>query len=292
MEQPEIALPVTEIEIAYGGEAYKDNEIDAKTLGEALTSLNDLIEHAEKILNGEDSETKVNIRATKEGSFTLLVAVMGSVKTLNALGLAVGAGVAGGSVLGILEWLKGRKIGTVTIDQQADTATIEVDDEVIECSNDVQKLITSPLIRKEIDKIIYKPLQTDKPSTFAIKEANQPIVKLDKEDVSSFKSVKTTFVEKTHIEKREVNVNFSNVNFLSTNGWKMILPGGDEVSTSMKDEAFLERVNLNQAAFCKDDLFVVELTETVKETNGQLSKPRYSVVKVLRHRAAAERKLV
>ncbi|WP_192797748.1 hypothetical protein [Citrobacter freundii] len=32
-------LPVTEIEIAYGGEAYADNQIDAKTLGEALTSL-------------------------------------------------------------------------------------------------------------------------------------------------------------------------------------------------------------------------------------------------------------
>ncbi|WP_166738556.1 hypothetical protein [Escherichia coli] len=29
-------MPITEIEIAYGGEAYADNQIDAKTLGEAL----------------------------------------------------------------------------------------------------------------------------------------------------------------------------------------------------------------------------------------------------------------
>jgi hypothetical protein len=60
-------LPVTEIEIAYGGEAYADNQIDAKTLGEALTSLSTLIEHAEKIINGETAEPKVNIKATKEG---------------------------------------------------------------------------------------------------------------------------------------------------------------------------------------------------------------------------------
>ncbi|HAN2619404.1 TPA: hypothetical protein IE516_003934 [Escherichia coli] len=43
-------MPITEIEIAYGGEAYADNQIDAKTLGEALTSLSALIEHAEKII--------------------------------------------------------------------------------------------------------------------------------------------------------------------------------------------------------------------------------------------------
>ncbi|POE17095.1 hypothetical protein BV923_22945 [Pectobacterium odoriferum] len=292
MENSAADLPVTEIEIAYGGEAYEHNEIDAKTLGEALTSLNDLIEHAEKILNGEGAETKVNIRATKEGSFTLLIAVIGSIKTINALGLAIGAGAVSGGVLGVLEWLKGRKISSITIDQHTDKAIIEVDGEQIECSNDVQKLITSPLIRREIDKIVYKPLQTKKPSTFAIKENNRKVVKLEQNEAGSFKATKATFIEKTHVQKREANVTFSNINFLSTTGWKMILPGGDEVSTTMKDEAFLERVNLNQAAFCKDDMFSVELTETVKETNGQMSKPRYSVIKVLRHRAASDRKLV
>ncbi|WP_284709456.1 hypothetical protein [Escherichia coli] len=37
---------VTELEIAYGGEAYANNEIDAKTLGDALSSLSNLIDNA------------------------------------------------------------------------------------------------------------------------------------------------------------------------------------------------------------------------------------------------------
>lgn len=292
MTQQNDNLPVTEIEIAYGGEAYADNQIDAKTLGEALTSLSALIEHAEKIINGETSEPKVNIKATKEGSFTLLVAVMGSLNTLSALGLAAGVGAASGGVLGIIEWLKGRKIGSIVVDEQKDIAEIKVDDETIECSNDIQKLVTSPIIRKELDKLIFKPLQTEKPATFAVSSGAKKVVKVTQQESSSFKLAKTTFVEKTHVATHEVNVHFSNVRFKQGKSWDIILPGGEEVSASMKDEAFLERIEHNQAAFCKDDLFVVELTETTKETNGELSKPRYSITRVIRHRAAADRKLV
>lgn len=292
MEQQIENLPVTEIEIAYGGEAYSDNQIDAKTLGEALTSLSTLIEHAEKIINGETAEPKVNIKATKEGSFTLLVAVMGSLKTINALGLVAGAGAMSGGVLGIIEWLRGRKISSIIIDKQKDTAEIEVDGEKVECSNDIQKLITSPIIRKELDKLIYKPLQTDKPSTFSVSQHDHKLVKVTQVEATSFKAAKSTFVEKTHVTTRQANVHFANVRFKQGKSWDIILPGGEEVSASMKDESFLERVEHNQAAFCKDDLFVVELTETTKETNGELTKPRYSITKVIRHRAAADRKLI
>ena len=217
---------------------------------------------------------------------------MGSIKTINALGLVAAAGAASGGVLGIIEWLKGRKISSIVVDEQKETAEIEVDGEKIECSNDIQKLITSPIIRKELDKLIYKPLQTDKPSTFAVSQRDHNVVKVTQIEASSFKVAKSTFVEKTHVTTREANVHFANVRFKQGKSWDIILPNGDEVSASMKDEAFLERVEHNQAAFCKDDLFVVELTETTKETNGELSKPRYSITKVIRHRAAADRKLL
>ena len=167
-------MPITEIEIAYGGEAYADNQIDAKTLGEALTSLSALIEHAEKIINGETAEPKVNIKATKEGSFTLLVAVMGSIKTINALGLVAGGGVAAGGVLGIIEWLKGRKISSIVVDEQKDTAEIEVDGEKVKCSNDIQKLITSPIIRKELDKLITDLQKEEKVPTLLLHSCCAP----------------------------------------------------------------------------------------------------------------------
>ncbi|MCT6590662.1 hypothetical protein N3553_12290 [Pantoea dispersa] len=283
---------VTELKIAYGGKAYEDNEIDAKTLGEALTSLGSLIEHAEKIINGESSEVQVTVRATREGSFELLVAVMGGLKTLEALGFVAGAGAATGSLLGIIEWLKGRKINEITIDKSKGTSTIEVDGESVTCSTEIQKLVTSPTIRKEIDKLVYRPLLTDQESTFKVQDGRRNVLKVSQADVETFKAPRSTTEQKSHVETFTKNVNFSRVNFNSANGWKMILPEIGEVTTSMNDKAFLERVSANEAIFSKDDLFVVEYSETVKETNGVLSGPKYSIEKVVRHRAAAGRKQV
>lgn len=283
---------VTELKIAYGGKAYEDSEIDAKTLGEALTSLGALIEHAEKIINGEDSEVQVTVRATKEGSFELLVAVLGGLETLKALGFVSGAAVASGSLLGIIEWLKGRKISEVTIDKTKKTSTIEVDGETITCSTEVQRLVTSPIIRKEIDKLVYRPLLTEEESTFKIQNGQKNVIKVAKADVSTFKAPKSTTEQKSHVESFTKNVHFSRVNFNSSTGWKMVLPDDVEVTTSMNDKAFLERVSANEAIFSKDDLFVVEYSETVKENNGVLGSPKYTVEKVVRHRAAEGRKQV
>jgi hypothetical protein len=283
---------VTELKIAYGGKAYEDSEIDAKTLGEALTSLGALIEHAEKIINGEDSEVQVTVRATKEGSFELLVAVLGGLETLKALGFVSGAAVASGSLLGIIEWLKGRKISEVTIDKTKKTSTIEVDGETITCSTEVQRLVTSPIIRKEIDKLVYRPLLTEEESSFKIQNGQKNVIKVAKADVSTFKAPKSTTEQKSHVESFTKNVHFSRVNFNSSTGWKMVLPDDVEVTTSMNDKAFLERVSANEAIFSKDDLFVVEYSETVKENNGVLGSPKYTVEKVVRHRAAEGRKQV
>lgn len=283
---------VTELKIAYGGKAYEDSEIDAKTLGEALMSLGALIEHAEKIINGEDSEVQVTVRATKEGSFELLVAVLGGLETLKALGFVAGAGAAGGSLLGMIEWLKGRKISEVTIDKTKNTSTIEVDGETITCPSKVQRLLTSPVIRKEIDKLVYRPLMTEEDSTFKIQDGKKNVIKVDKNDVGTFKAPRSTTEQKIHVESFTKDVHFSRVNFNSSTGWKMVLPDSEEVTASMNDEAFLERVSANEAIFSKDDLFVVEYSETVKENNGVLSSPKYTVEKVIRHRAAAGRKQV
>ncbi|WP_029685957.1 hypothetical protein [Tatumella saanichensis] len=283
---------VTELKIAYGGKAYEGNEIDAKTLGEALTSLGSLIEHAEKIINGEDSEVQVTVRATKEGSFELLVAVMGGIKTLEALGLVAGGGAATGSLLAIIEWLKGRKIHEITIDKSKGTSTIEVDGESVTCSTEVQKLVTSPIIRKEVDKLVYRPLLTDQESTFKVNNGKKNVIKVSQSEVETFKAPRSTTEQKNHVETFTKNVNFSRVNFNSANGWKMILPEVGEVTTYMNDKAFFEIVSANEAIFSKDDLFVVEYSETVKETNGVLSGPKYSIEKVVRHRAAADRKQV
>lgn len=287
------AQQLTELEIAYGGEAYSNNEIDAKTLGEALTSLSGLIENAEKILHGEAADPQVNIKAIQEGSFTLLVSVLGSLSTLQLLGFSAAAGAGAGSLMGVLEWLRGRKPQEVIIDEANNRATLVVDDERFDCSNDLQKLVTSPIIRNEVSKLVYQPLQTESQSVFRIKNAeNVEVVTIQQQESEAFKPVRHTVEQRTHEEPLTINVKFSKLSFTSNAGWKMVLPDGDEVAVKMEDAAFLERVNNNQASFSKDDLFVVNVTKIVKETNGNFGNPTYTITQVVRHRAADERRIL
>ncbi|QHM71310.1 hypothetical protein [Mixta intestinalis] len=287
------AQQVTELEIAYAGEAYSNNEIDAKTLGEALTSLSGLIEHAEKILHGEAAEPQVSIKAIQEGSFTLLVSVLGSLSTLQLLGLSAATGAGAGSLMGVLEWLRGRKPQEVIIDEASNRATLVVDGERIDCSNDLQKLVTSPAIRNEISKLIYQPLQTENQSVFTVKNADRvEVVTIPQHASEAFKPVRFTVEQRIHEEAQTINVKFTKLSFTSNAGWKMVLPNGDEVGVKMEDAAFLERVNNNQASFSKDDLFVVNVTKIVKETNGNFGNPTYTITQVVRHRAADERRIL
>ncbi|EEW1841872.1 TPA: hypothetical protein NY293_005209 [Escherichia coli] len=284
---------VTELEIAYGGEAYANNEIDAKTLGDALSSLSNLIDNAEKIIHGETASAHVSIKAIQEGSFTVLVSVLGSLSTLQLLGLSAAAGAGAGSLVGVVEWLRGRKPHEVVIDEANNRATFVVDNERFECSNDVQKLVTNPVIRNEMSKLVHNPLQTEKSALFKVKSSSgDEVVTISQEQSVSFKKVNHTVVQHTHEEALTLNVKFSKLSFTSETDWRMVLPDGDDVKVKMADAGFLERVNLNKTSFSKDDLFVVNVTKTVKETNGVFGAPAYTITQVVRHRAAAERRIV
>jgi hypothetical protein len=283
---------ITELELAYGGDAYADNEIDAKTLGRALVSLDELIENAEKILHGEGSDPKITIKATPKGSFTVLISVLGSLSTLQVLGLSAGAGAAVGSVIGVIDWLRGRKPTDVIIDERNGTSKIIVDGEEIVCSRDVQKLVINPVIRKEISQLIYNPLQTEAASVLKIKSGNRSVVTIKQSDSEAFKAPKHTVEQQTHVENLQLNIKFTKLSYKKVTGWMMELPDGEEVTVRMEDEAFLERVKTNSTAFRQDDLFVVDITKTTKESNGKKSNPAYTITKVVRHRAAQERKLV
>lgn len=284
----------TEFSIVYGGDAYSDNQIDARTLGNALSSLASLIEHSDKLLNGEKASPKLTVKANKEGSFEVICEAIGiSLNTLEALGLTTGAATAIGSIWAALDIIKGKKIAEINTNKQSGISKLTVGNKDIECTEDVKKLLTSQVIRKEIDLLVYTPLQTEKSSVFKLKSNDQEILtEVEKDSAKSFKRKNVLVQKDIETEVREVNVHFAKVNFSSVRGWSIILPDGEHTTVTMNDENFLEQVNTNQTRFSKDDLFVVSLrTETVTEEDV-ITKTTYSIDKVIRHRAAEERRLI
>ncbi|OIX95587.1 hypothetical protein BFS14_14575 [Serratia fonticola] len=285
----------TEFQITYGGDAYQNNQIDAKVLGEALSSLALLIEDSEKILHGDNKDAKVNVKAQKEGSFEVLVTVAGvSISTLQALGLAAGSGIGIGSIWAVLALLKGKKIAHVTIDEQTQTAKLEVpgEEEPIECSNNVQKLVTNQVIRKQVEKLVYEPLKTEKPSTFKVQQDEAPLIVVKQEDKGIFKATGSPVKKETISKSYEANVHFSRVNFLSNSGWYMVLPNGEEVSVAMNDNLFITQVSQSETKLAADDLFSVSIVKKVTRTNGVIGSTAYSITKVIRHRTTDDKKII
>ncbi|MCB5312100.1 hypothetical protein [Yersinia intermedia] len=300
----EKVLNITDFEIKYNGNELggpKEHQIDARILGNAITSLCDIIEQSDKIINGEASNVQVNVKAHQEGSFEVVVSVAqqsNNINILEVLGLtkeiaSVAAGVSVGTVLGAIKWLKGRKLAEVAVDEKKGTARLLTkDDEEIECPIIVQKLLTSPTIRKGFDELVYKPLSSEGISTFSVENNDKPLITVTEEDKKSFKALRSLVKEEKFTETVTANVHISCVNFLAKTGWKMILPDGKEVAATMNDQAFIERINLNKATFSKDDLFVVEYTQTQIQANEKLGRPRYEIERVVRHRAVGDRKIV
>jgi hypothetical protein len=280
----------TEFSIVYGGDAYSDNQIDARTLGNTLTSLVNLLEHSNDILNEKKQIAEISVKAHKEGSFEILLEATGlSINTLKALGIVVSAST---TVWTVLEALKGKMIAHAEFDKQSGNTKLFVENDVVECPEDVAKLITDHIVRKEIDQLVYQPLmQKNKEAIFKINSGSSNILEINQQKAISYK--KTLPIMKVEdVDDEEVNIYFSKVNFYSKNGWSIILPDNKQVSALMNDESFVELINKNEASFSKDDLFVVILrTKTTKE-NNVVTKVSYSIQRVLRHRAAKERKIL
>lgn len=290
---------ITSFELSYDGSSHSQHEMDAALLGKVLTSTASLLQDANKALNGDDSSIDLKVKAHQPGSFEILFEAIqnaASLDVLSTLGL-VKASVAGsvvggglGSVMAVVEAIRGRPITSVTYDDGK--AELSVDDEVINCSEHVALLATDPKIRKGFDKLIHEPLNHDGTSVFKsmVGGVEQNLVAKGAED--SYKAPKLDLIEKNTVEIINGAVHFIKVNFVSKTGWKVKLGSGQEVSVKMEDEAFLEQVNKNITKFSKDDLFNVKYRIETKELNGIFKQPRYFIEKVERHLTSSDKKIL
>jgi hypothetical protein len=281
-------------EISYDTSETANHTIDAEKLGAAIISTSKALKNADKILNGEESELGLEVKAHSEGSFVVeFVTYINSlgVNPLSVLGFSGGV-MSASTVLGAIAQIRSRKI---KLTEKTDTGVTRLffsDDESIEVPDNVAKLVLNRDMRKDLDTVIKAPLVGTENAKVTLKDADENEVVFDSDDVLSFKVPAETIVDEITETEETKDIRFAKINFEGTAGWQIRLPDNEIVTVKMSDNLFINRIRGNAQNFVKDDLFSVIIKTTKKHRVGNAPIYKREITRVVRHRVRPEAKII
>lgn len=274
----------------------QNHSIGAMELGEAVVEMAKMIERADLLLNDQQQTISLQITAKPiPGSFglefDLVTLVPAAIDVLKYVGLTVASSaIAGGSAFAVARQMRDRKVLSIHTTTGSDQATIQLDGAEITCDKQVAALVTDPIVRSAMTKVVNKPLSGKPSPVFKVMAGSQEVFRLVDQEISEYSVLPRDSLLVEQSEVITTNITFTRVSFVSSTGWKMVFDKR-EIVVVMKDEAFMAAVRASNKQFSKDDLFEVELEVINKET-ARGFRTRYVITKVLRHRVRSERKII
>ena len=289
--------------IAYDGPALQTSEMDVRQLAPALHAVGDVLEAANKVLNGSSTRLSVKVRGSfKSGCFGIdfslsqgmwtdfaglfsskeLSAVANAATLLSFLGITAVSTYAG--LIQVIAWLKNRRISKV-VELDDGKTEIYVDDEHIITERAVLKLLEDYSVRKALSAVIYEPLENEGIDKFAAGTETDGLVVVENSDYVYFASpaVQDQLI---HDTVYETILQVTSISFNEDNKWKLS-EGSGSFFADIADSEFMFRVQKNEEAFAKDDLLTVRLRKRQWLTEKGVIKPEYIVEKVIEHKSAA-----
>ena len=290
-----------EFSIVYDGPALHDGTMDVRDLAPALLAVGQFFEAANETLNGDRASVKVNVVATKDGSFEVLLGLDQSLiaqavelltsetvtAAINLKELLIGgAGVAGSAAAGLiayLKWLKRRKPDKLeTLKDGRTRVTIEGD--TLEVANAVLRLAADDNVRRALHKLIAEPLEQDGIDHFCATDNRNSAV-VEEQEAEYFKREENDD-QPLLDETRKVAVSIRSLAFAEGNKWRLD-DGTSRFLATIEDGSFLSRVENSDVAFSKGDILICEV-RTRQYQEGLKLKSVHTVEKVLEHRRAAK----
>ncbi|EQC0053078.1 hypothetical protein ACY0LJ_003793, partial [Escherichia coli] len=229
------------VSIVYQGKALDDHKMDILSFAKSLQGLGEAIYSANEIVNG-GRDIEVNVDAELiAGSFGFDIEVVqhlaNAKDVVQILGLsAIPLAVGGATVLEVLKKLNGRKIDIVEKANGSDKVKLKVDGEEIVCSEDVEKIVNAPEIRKAVDAFVRQPLLQDGIDNFVVKKSRtskKEILKIHKDEAEEFKSPKVLFETKEEVDEFETTVTFVSAHTDKKSGWRVEF-GGEKRNVRME----------------------------------------------------------
>lgn len=287
---------VVEFGLSYDGDALAENTMDVRDLAPALLALGELFTRSNTILNGDSIAVSLKVRATKPGSFELLLILAAAFQSttqflsgdlitsaVNLKSLIVGVPKRGETLFGLFKKLKGQKPAVIPqpngVTFKASNLELFVPTEVYRLWQDKEinrltQAVVEPLLRTGIDKMV-------------IKEGDIHLESITKEDATTFTPMNIYDDNATenvipNLALRLVSPTFS----LKHNKWKLDDGGGGKWY-SIEDQKFLDEVREHKRRFGMGDYLICRVRHIQRLTDKGLEMER-SILLVLEQRYAGE----
>lgn len=288
--------------VVYDGPALVEHRMDVRDLAPALVAISDLFSAANRELNGEAADVRVEVKGSfKAGSFHIdlifVQALLSQIRDIfagsnasalsNAYTITTILGLTGGGgLIAMLRKLRGRR--PHRIEQHGETSTVWITEtESMEIDEKVIRLWRSKSVRSSLQKTL-SPLEREGITEFGVVRDKKIELDIEKDELAAF----TVFEDDGEIvsdsTSRKVLL-LESVVFKDENKWR-VHDGQYPFFASMDDREFLDKVNGGER-FGKGDVLVVDL-EQIQVISGGVLKNEYRILKVHEHREPLQKSLI
>lgn len=294
-------------EIAFEGGPFEDGEIDVRDLAPTLLSFGNVVQAANKALNGDRADARLKVAATEQGSFVaaltmdvgwladMLDAVSAHPQRVVAadqlMDLLIKAGtIAGGGAFGLfaaIKVLKGKRPDKV--ESQADgTTEITINQTTFVVDDRTVALLQDLPTREAVEDLGAKAARIDGLDSLRIGADSEDAesVRLARADLPSLKMPPEPDEPDTEVTHRDAWLKIVSVHFRDGYKWRFSDGGERPFTAEMEDAEFQNKVQEGHVALNANDAIRCRLREEQSLSASCLVKIVY-VEKVLEHRPGA-----
>ncbi|MBI4968189.1 MAG: hypothetical protein HZC25_08745 [Rhodospirillales bacterium] len=292
--------------IAFDGEPFRGGEIDVNDLAPALLALGNVIQTANRALNGDRARARLKLRATNEACFEALLsidismvdairdildAVVENPDRVVAADQLLDLLIKGGTILGVpvaglftvIKLLRGRRPDMIN-DRGDGTTVITANQTTIIVDNRTIELLENLPTREALEEFSDKALGVPGVTSLKIGEKNSDgEVLLTVSDRSSFK-IPEPVDEVPQIEssEREVWLRIVTSHFRDGYKWRFTDGGDKPFTADMEDVEFLNQALEGKIALSANDTLRCQIREEQTLTSSGLTK-EVKVIKIIEH---------
>ena len=280
----------TEFAVSFEGPTFVDHTMEVRDLAPALLALGQAFDRANGLLNGDRASVSLSIRATRPGSFELVLLLeqvfegAGDILTgdlftsaANLTQLMIGTPFLGVGLINLVKRLRGRKPNVGP--QQPEGVVFEAEHIRIFVPTEVARLYSDKPVRDQFEEFV-RPLGKEGVERVVFRRDQTELESIRREEAEYFKASAESTNKTEHIIPSQ-NLQLTSLVFGKRGKWRLS-DGANVHWYAMEDQDFATAIQQGKR-FGKNDILVCEvlLTQWLDDTSKLTLE--YSVMRVLQH---------